>query len=162
MLLGILSDTHDQYDRTKQAVDDLAIRGAEAIVHCGDLASPEIIEICSRLPFHFVFGNHDADVVPELEAAASKYNANCLGWGGRIDFNNTHVAVAHGHMTMDIKPLLNGKPDYLLTGHTHEPADWLQGNTRRICPGALHRAGPLTYALLDLQSSSLEFIELPE
>ena len=41
--------------RTKEAVEVLHSSGAEMLIHCGDLAIPEIVEICSALPFYFVF-----------------------------------------------------------------------------------------------------------
>ena len=66
MLLGILSDTHDQVATTRKAVELLRAEGAVALIHCGDLAGPEIVAICSVLPLWFVFGNWDADKVPAL------------------------------------------------------------------------------------------------
>lgn len=160
MLIAVISDTHDDAAITEWAVDLAVQRGAEALIHCGDLASPEIIRVCSRLPTHFVFGNHDADVVPELQKAAQQYQANCLGWGGMIELGGSKIGVTHGHMTSDLRPLLAEKPDYLLTGHTHEAADWQQEQTHRVCPGALFRADPPTFALLDLVKGRVEFVSL--
>ena len=82
LLVGILSDTHNELTRTKEAVEVLHSSGAEMLIHCGDLAIPEIVEICSALPFYFVFGNHDSDMVPDLRAAAQEFHATCLDWGG--------------------------------------------------------------------------------
>ena len=113
------------------------------------------------MPFYFVFGNHDSDMVGILESEADTHsNANCLGWGGEIALANKRIAVVHGHLTMDLNPLLEAQPDYLLSGHFHEPRDWMHGTTRRIIPGALHRAENFTVALLDLSTDKLEFIEI--
>jgi putative phosphoesterase len=71
MRLGILSDTHDELARTRMAVQLLRDEGAEAMIHCGDLATPPIVTACAVLPCWFVFGNHDADNVPALRQAAA-------------------------------------------------------------------------------------------
>ena len=162
VLVGILSDTHDALDRTERAIDQLIVAGAELIVHCGDLTTPEIVATCARRPMYFVFGNHDCDVVPDLLAAAETHSATCLKWGGQLTAANKTIAVAHGHLDMDIKPLLESAPDYLFSGHSHSAADWMQGNTRRINPGALFRASPFTVAILDLATDNLTTIEVSE
>ena len=92
-----------------------------------------------------------------LSNAATEYGAKCLEWGGEFMLADKRIAVAHGHLTMDVKPLLEARPDYLMTGHTHEAADWQVGPTRRINPGALFRTDNPTVALLDLTQNELQF-----
>lgn len=158
--IGILSDTHDQLDRTKVAIERLRSRGAEAIVHCGDLTSPDIVEVCSVLPFYFVFGNHDSGTAHVLEEAATQFGANCLEWGGEIQLAGKRVAAAHGHIPKGSRSLIAAKPDYFLFGHSHQRHDSTDGELRRINPGALYRATEFTVALLDLQTDVLEFITI--
>jgi len=160
VLLGILSDTHDQLDRTKRAINLLWARGAKGLVHCGDLFSPAIVEACSVLPTWFVLGNHDADNVPLLEEAAQKTGITCLGWSGIIHLNDKLIAVAHGHMSYDIRRALAQRPHYLLTGHSHIPHDRMEGIVRRINPGALFDADEFTVALLNLDTDQLEFLAI--
>ena len=160
MKLGILSDTHDDAVATRAAVGLLLGAGAEALVHCGDIANPVTLRACSGAPLWFVYGNHDADNVPRLEAAAAEMGATPLGWAGEFTLAGKRIGVAHGHMTMDLRPLLEAKPDYLVMGHTHEAAEWEQGGVRRINPGALHRAEAPSYALLDLSSGGVRWIRV--
>lgn len=160
MRVGILSDTHDELDRTRRAVTQLRDAGAEALVHCGDLTSPAIVEACAASPFWFVLGNHDADSVPRLQVAARECGGVCLGWGGVVELAGQRVAVTHGHLTSDVRRVSAERPDYLLTGHSHTPGDELRGGVRRINPGALHRAARFTVALLDLTSGSLVSLEV--
>ena len=61
MRIGILSDTHDQVQRTKSAVAMLAEGGAETLIHYGDLTIADVVDECSVLPCYFVFGNCDYD-----------------------------------------------------------------------------------------------------
>lgn len=160
MLLGILADTHDELTRTQTAVQLLRDAGARALVHCGDLASPPIVEACAVLPLWFVFGNHDADFVPELRRAADEFGAVCLGWGGVFEWEGKRIGVAHGHMTTDIRHVLAQEPSYLLTGHAHYSIDLVIDGVRRINPGALHRADRFTVALLELESGSLKMLKI--
>ncbi len=164
MRIGILSDNHDELVRTKLAIDMLRTAGAEALIHCGDLTSPAIVELLSLLPSWFVFGNHDADAVPHLKEAATKHGVICLGWNGTIDLVGKRIGVAHGHMTTDIRAVLGTQPDYLLTGHSHLSlvADALPGTVRRITPGALHQADSYTVAMLDLGSEEVCLMRVVE
>jgi putative phosphoesterase len=162
MRLGILSDTHDQLDRVRRAVELLRSAGAEALVHCGDITRPDVVAACAVLPCHFAFGNHDADHVPDLRRAMAEAGAVCLGWGGEVTLAGKRVAVAHGHMTSDVRRLLAARPDYLLTGHLHIAGDRRDGPTRRINPGALHEADQFTVALLKLVIDDLRFLTVPD
>ena len=157
MLVGILADTHDELKRTEHAVAVLQEAGAELLIHCGDLIGPEIIRVCSALPLYFAFGNHDCDMVRELEIAAARQRATCLAWGGEFIAADRRIAVVHGHLTMDLQPLLDSQPDYLLSGHSHTTHDFYVEGTRRINPGALHRAEVYSVATLDVISDKLEF-----
>ena len=161
MRIGILSDSHNHLKRTEAAVRILVAAGAESLVHCGDLATPEIVAACSVLPFYFVLGNHDGDMAPQLEAAATAAGATCLRWGGVIELAGKKIGVIHGHLATDRKRVEAERPDYLLSGHTHAALDWMDGAIRRINPGALFRASEFTVAMLDLESGDLTFLPVP-
>lgn len=160
MRLGILSDTHDELARTRLAVQMLRDAGAEALVHCGDLSSPPIVQALAGLPAWFVFGNHDSDMVPALRRAAEEFGPVCLGWGGVIEVGGRRVGVAHGHMTADVRKVLAELPEFLLSGHSHFPSDAVVGSVRRINPGALHRADRFTVAVLELASGGLQVLRV--
>ena len=162
MLVGILSDTHDQRKRTETAVAMLRDAGAEALIHCGDLVEPDLITLFEGMPFALVFGNNDLYYMAEIrETLKTIDKAVCLDWGGEIEFGGKRIAVTHGHQYQIYKQLLEAKPDYLLSGHTHVAMDSGKGTTRLINPGALHRASPLTVALLDLKEDQIQFLNVP-
>lgn len=160
MLLGIVSDTHDQLARTQRAVELFCAAGAEALVHCGDVTGSPIIVACSRLPCWFVLGNNDVDAAPELKLAAAESGAVCLGWGGFFEFGGKRFGVTHGHLSAEFRRALSQNPDYLLTGHTHVADAWWDGTVRRINPGALHSASMYSVALLDTATGELQFVEV--
>lgn len=162
MKIGIISDTHDKIARTRYAVQLLKSHGADLLIHCGDFTGPDILVECSTLPMYFVFGNNDCDTVPDLRNAAAKHGATCLGWGGEFTVQETRIAVTHGHLTSDLRPLLQAQPQFLFSGHSHNRNDWRDGSVRRINPGALHRADEFTVALLDLATEELRFLPVPK
>lgn len=159
MKIGILSDTHDQVERTSRAVAALVGAGAEALVHCGDLTLPAVVLECGGLPGYFVFGNNDFDE-EGLRRAMDRVGGHCLGRGGEVVLGGRRVAVTHGDSADEVRRLLGADPDYFLYGHSHWAADERRGATRRINPGALYRANPWTVALLDLEADVLEFLRI--
>lgn len=160
MRIGIISDTHDQLERTERAVGQLRDAGAEVLVHCGDFVEPDIVRACAVLPLYFVFGNNDCDTVPYLRQAGAAVGATCLGWGGVFELEGKRIGVTHGHLTTDLKTVLQQAPDYLFTGHSHQRDDRREGTLRRINPGALHRAQSYSVAILNLATDELEFLDV--
>ena len=162
MLIGILSDTHDQRKRTASAVQILRSEGAEVLIHCGDLIEPDLIDLCVSMPFYLVFGNNDIHHVAEIQSALRNSGTGiCLNWGGEVELAGKRIAVTHGHLYKEYRQLLDANPDYLLTGHSHVASDMRECATRFINPGALHRASSYTVALLNLADDSLRFLTVP-
>jgi len=159
MLVGLISDTHNQTDRTRRAVALLTNAGAETIIHCGDFTRPELIAVCAVRPLYLVIGNNDDPA--ELTAAAREAGANCLGWGGEVTLAGRRIAVTHGHRAAEVRHWLAAEPAYLLSGHSHCPGEHCVGNVRCINPGALHRASQYSVAVLDLLADELRFLTVP-
>ena len=158
MKIGIISDTHDQLRRTQSAVALLKEKGAAILIHCGDLTRGDIVEACSELPLYFVFGNGDFENASFLRQAGTACGATCLEWGGELEAAGRRIAVTHGHMPKQVESLLEATPDLLLTGHSHQRMDCVEGSTRRINPGALHRAREFTVVLFDTEKDELQFL----
>ena len=161
MKIGILSDTHDQVERTARAVSALVGAGAEALVHCGDITRPPVVLECSGLPAYFVFGNNDYDH-DALGRAIRGVGGVSLGRGGLIELDGKRVGVTHGDSSREVRRLVGLDPDYLLFGHSHSATDDRQGPTRWINPGALHRAEAYSVAVLDLGADLLEFVTIDD
>lgn len=159
MKIGILSDTHDQVQRTTGAVRLLVDEGAEALIHCGDLTGPDVVYECAPLPSYYVFGNNDFDE-DALTRAMHQIGGTCLARGGEIALGGRRIAVTHGDSGREVRRLAAAAPDYLVFGHSHSPTDMKTGPTRYINPGALHRARSWTVAVLDLATDELRFLDV--
>ncbi len=160
MRIGILSDTHDQATRARSAVALLLAAGAEALIHCGDVTTPDVVDEVVGAPAYFVFGNCDYDL-DALRLAMRRTGATCLERGGLLELGGRRIAVAHGDSVRDYARLSAEAPDYFFSGHTHLRRDVREGPTRHINPGALHRAQTFTVGLLDLDSDEYTSLIVP-
>ena len=162
MLIGVLSDTHNQRQRTVAAVRLLQAEGAEALFHCGDLTDPDIVSLCGVLPCYFVLGNNDLGSADRIQTAIDQSeNAISLGWGGQVELAGKRIAITHGHLAREYQRLRATDPDFLFSGHTHVPSDRLDGTTRGINPGALHRASQYTVVLGNLIDGQFRLLKVP-
>lgn len=135
----------------------LQSEGAAALLHCGDLTNVEIVHACAVLPCYYVLGNND-DSHEELGAAITAAGGINLGLGGEIELGGKRIALTHGDNLRLMNSLLRDRPDYLMFGHSHVKEDRTESRTRRINPGALHRASVYTVAILDLVTDDLRYL----
>ncbi len=65
MKIGILSDTHTKVKLAQESLDILLEKGAEFIVHAGDVCELETLELLKNcgLQYVCVYGNNDAHLV---------------------------------------------------------------------------------------------------
>lgn len=159
VLVGVISDTHDQVRRTKRAVAALKAAGAKALFHCGDITIAEVVFECCNIPGYFVFGNCDFDR-EGLRRAITAIGGTCLERGNIVTLSGRRIAITHGDSEQELRRLAGSQPDYLLSGHTHRTSDYQDGLTRHINPGALHRASEWTVALLDIACNHLEMLPI--
>jgi putative phosphoesterase len=148
MKLGILSDTHNNVENTERALDILRERGAERLIHCGDLTTPGIVALFDGWRVDFVFGNMDKKRGSLKEAVDALPSAS-IGEVFEATLDGTRIVAYHGH-------------DIVLHGHTHRRRDDRVMGTRVINPGALGgtRHERRSLCVLDLGSGSLEVVKL--
>jgi putative phosphoesterase len=158
MRIGIVSDTHGNRRTVLHALTELRQRGITTVLHCGDIDDPETVALFRGFTTHFVFGNCDSDK-EALRAAMADINATLHDLFGNIELEGVKLAFMHG----DDKALMrdverSGYYDFLFYGHTHQAEQRQSGPTRLINPGALHRARPKTFIVLDLSSRETESV----
>lgn len=54
MRIGVISDTHGHVENTQAAVRMLQSLKIEAVLHAGDIGSPQIPKVLTQWPAHFV------------------------------------------------------------------------------------------------------------
>jgi putative phosphoesterase len=157
-LLGILSDSHSQVERTRRAIELLQQAGATEFIHCGDVEIEQVLDLFAGLHAHVTFGNCDPAGVLARYAAAIDLDARHPS--GEVIVDGRRVAFTHGDSQRVVSSVLADRPDFLLHGHTHERRDDMVHGVRVINPGALHRARPFTVALLEPATGALRWLEV--
>lgn len=129
MRIGIISDTHGLL--RPEALDFL--RGADHIVHGGDIGGPEIIDALSALaPLTVVRGNNDggawAEAVPETAL---------------LEAGGLRLFAIHDLAQLRIDPVAAGIR-VVVSGHSHRPRAEQRGPVLYLNPGS---AGPRRFRL---------------
>jgi uncharacterized protein len=159
-IIGVLSDSHGRWQRTRAAIAALASRGATRFVHLGDVGSEQVLDMFAGLEATVVFGNCD-DEKP-LHRYADFLGIEIKHPVGVVKCGDKRIGVTHGHLPEAIDFLLGEHVDYLLSGHSHEAHDQRVGSTRCMNPGALDRARRFTVLLLEPETGAAEWIEVDE
>jgi putative phosphoesterase len=161
MKVGIVSDTHGRPTAVRLALAELADRGIRTVLHCGDIDDAETVRLFRGLEAHFVFGNCDGDRAG-LRRAMGEWGATLHEPFGHLELEGVRIAFVHGddaRLLRDLETL--GVYDFVFYGHTHVAREHRCGGTRVINPGALHRARPRSFAVLDLETREAETVEVP-
>jgi putative phosphoesterase len=160
MRIGIVSDTHGRSHNIRLALDLLRQHGVTTVIHCGDIEDPDTISLFAGLTAHFVFGNCDYDQ-EALRQAITAIGATLHEPFGDLELEGKKLAFLHGHEHGQKRDVENsGHFDYLFYGHTHQAEEHRTGPTRVINPGALHRANPKTFIILDLATDTVESLAI--
>ena len=136
MLIGIVSDTHDDLSAVAAAVELFEREGVDAVVHCGDFVAPfSVTPFDADFAFHAVRGNNDGEwAVESTVEGFGEYH----GEAAALSFDGVAVAVAHGTSEVLVDALVDcGDYDYVLHGHTHAHGVEARGGTVRVNPGGL-------------------------
>ncbi|MFC7098061.1 metallophosphoesterase [Halobaculum marinum] len=136
MLVGVVSDTHDNAQYVDRAVDVFTEAGVDAVLHCGDVVAPfSATPFDGEWDFHAVRGNNDgewalADTVREFGTYHGEFAA--------LTLDGTDFAVYHGTSEPIVDALLaSGDYDYVCRGHTHERVHEERGGTTHLNPGGV-------------------------
>jgi putative phosphoesterase len=158
--LGVISDTHGQVSLARPALRLFESLGVETVLHCGDIGSPEVIELFAPWPTHFVFGNCD-DNEAELIATIEAVGQTSHGQFGDLVLDGVRIALLHSHDRRRFRQTVDsGNYRLVCYGHTHVAAIDRRGATVVVNPGAIYRADPHSIAIVDLPAVEATIIEL--
>jgi len=164
MKIGILSDTHDDIEITKKAVDFLRQKKVDLVLHLGDYVSPPIVKLFKGLKLIGIFGNNDG-YKEGLIKAFEEIGGEIKGNFASFQLARQKIALYHGEFLEISQALAQSQNfDILLTGHRHKSSKKEIGKTLWIEIGALNRF--LTkdpqpkIAILELPSKKFKFTEI--
>jgi len=160
MLLGVVSDSHGHKEFTMLAIRMLQALEVDAVIHCGDIGSTEVVELFSHWPTHFVFGNVDTDH-QALREAIENAGQTCHGRAGSLELEGRKIAVLHSDDAAAFRQTIDsGEFDLVCYGHTHRAALEKHGSTAVLNPGALYRTASKSIAVVELPDVEIQHIQL--
>ena len=136
MLVGVVSDTHDNAQYVEAAVDVFERAEVDVVVHCGDVVAPfSVTPFDGDWAFHAVRGNNDGEWA--LADAVDGFGTH-HGEFAELCFDGASFAVYHGTGEPIVNALVEcGSYDYVLRGHTHERVHAERDGTVHLNPGGV-------------------------
>jgi putative phosphoesterase len=97
MLVGVISDTHDNLPLVDKAVKKLIDEKVELVLHAGDYVSPFVISHFKHFRSRFigVFGNNDGDH-EFLKRRFAEFGLEIRGLFAELEIDGLKVALLHG------------------------------------------------------------------
>jgi putative phosphoesterase len=172
MLIGIISDTHDNSRHILKAIDCFKKEKVELVLHCGDWIMPFTLELFLELncPIKGVLGNGDPDIQKFIYQKEKIFKGLDLELHERfldITLDGKRIAVFHGNSKMLKEVILESQLfDLFCVGHTHIPSLEKTGKTLVLNPGSLvgvhlpEKENPLTVGIYDTKSALGKIVEL--
>ena len=138
MRIAVISDTHDHLENLDKAIGRINGSKVDALLHCGDLCSPFVIEHLAVFdgPVHIVFGNVDGDRYT-IELVSEEFpNIEIHGEVGFVETEEGSIAFTH--RPEFAKGLAStGSHVAVFYGHMHRRRSEKVGGTALINPGEL-------------------------
>lgn len=169
MKICIVSDSHDNRHLLKAAVADAKQRGAEAVLHCGDVVAPTTLRVLTPfgLPVHVIHGNNTGDT---YSMARLSHDADSVvhyhGQDAGIELAGKRIFIVHyPHYARAMGT--TGEWDLVCCGHDHHAAieeipNMRQAKTLYVNPGTVGGVGAEpTYVMGDLASMQFEILPVP-
>jgi uncharacterized protein len=165
MLIGAISDSHDNLPLIEKAVQILNDQKVGMVLHAGDYVAGFVIPKFKALNCQLigVFGNNDGD--HELLKKRFSETTNCTIHDrfAQINLDDYKIALLHGHETELLNAIIDsGYFDAVIHGHSHYKGIEQKGKTLTINPGELcgYLTKKPTLAILDTVKQKARIIEL--
>ncbi len=164
MLIGIMSDSHDNIQGARDALKIFSDRAVELVLHAGDLIGSGncyIFEGCN-MNIKLVYGNNDGDrvgLMKEFKRVGGEY----LGDFGEIEADGLKIAMLHGTDEPVVKAVVTSQLyDVVIRGHNHRVEITQHGKTLLVNPGEVwgHFTGRRSVAVLDTSNLKVEIVEM--
>jgi putative phosphoesterase len=160
-MIGILSDSHDNLPRVRQAVRLFNDAGCDLVIHAGDIVAPFAVDELRNLraPVKAVFGNCDGEKAGLTRA-----------FRGLGEIREAPLTFTHAGVRFLVCHLDSAAADYadrdahdvVVFGHTHRPLVESRDGVLMLNPGETGGwlRGKTTVALLDPATLTADIVTL--
>jgi uncharacterized protein len=165
MLIGVISDSHDNLPQIEKAVQALNNQKVGLVLHAGDYVAGFVIPKFKALNCNLigVFGNNDGDHELLKKRFSETNNCTIHDRFTTETIEGYRVALLHGHETELLNAIIDSESfDAVIHGHSHNMGIERKGKTLSINPGELcgYLTGKPTVAILDTDKNEAKIIEL--
>ena len=104
MIIGLVSDTHDNVPYIKKAITRLKEENVELVLHAGDYIAPftaKPYETELDVPMIGVFGNNCAET-DTLRKVYAEVGCDIRGYFTQVEADGLRIALLHGHRKEDL------------------------------------------------------------
>lgn len=167
MLIGVIADTHDDWQAIRQAAKIFTQKKIELIIHAGDWTSPFTMQKLRRATgptprIVTVFGNNDGDRY-NFAKRAHDASIEILGEAGAIEIDGTKIGIYHGTSEILLEAMARSAMFHVVIyGHTHKIDIRKINGTLLLNPGEACGCATekKTIAILDTKTLQPEIIQL--
>jgi hypothetical protein len=164
MRLGLISDTHDNVPKIRDAIRRLNELEVDLVLHAGDYISPFTAKPYADLNAKMigVYGNNCAEreKLREVYAAVGK---DIRGSFAEVETCGRRIALLHGHDDALLRSIIaHGGYDAVVHGHDHKAKAERVGTTLVVNPGEVcgYVTGRSNFAVLDTVGPTAEILDL--
>ena len=164
MRIGIISDTHDNVPKIREAIRRLNELEVDLVFHAGDYISPFTAKPYADLKAKMVgvYGNNCAEreMLREVYAAVGK---EIVGNFAEVETGGMRIALLHGHDEALLRSIIaHGGYDAVVHGHDHKAKVERVGTTLVVNPGEVcgYVTGRSSFAFLDTVGPTAEILDL--
>lgn len=160
-MIGVLSDTHDNLDRVREAVRLFNDAGCDLVVHAGDFVAPFAADALRDLmaPVKAVFGNCDG----EKSGLTRAFDGLGEIAPAPLEFSHAGRRILVCHLDSAVEGHLASKSfDIIIFGHTHRSLVETRDGALLVNPGEAGGwlRGRSTVALVDPAALAAEIVDL--
>ncbi|ALM76612.1 metallophosphoesterase [Thermococcus barophilus] len=159
MLIGIMSDTHDNLSAIAKAVELFNREGVDLVIHAGDYVAPfvrrELLKL--KAPLKGVFGNNDGEKKGLNKALG--ISEDIL----EVKADGMKIIVLHGTNEKVVDAFAKSQLyDVIIRGHTHRYEIRETGRSILVNPGEVcgYVTGIKSVAFLDTKKREVKIINL--
>ncbi len=163
LLIGVMSDSHNNRNNLRKAIEILNERYCSILIHCGDYTSSDIFKEFRKFngKVYGVSGNIDEDKYTMKAMADMVDNFHFMGIKGEIEVDGKKIAFSH---FPDMVRPLAGDGDYhaIFYGHTHvHDIKKVNNKTWFVNPGEIvGRNGKSSCIIYNISTEEFEKIDL--
>jgi len=163
MIVAVMSDSHDNIWKLREALAIIKNENGGMIIHCGDFVAPFMLKELheASIPVHGVFGNNDGDQhLLTKFSLTTMTNVNFHGLVGQVDIEGFKLAFTHQEVVGE-GLAYGGNFNLVCFGHSHEYMQKNIDQTILLNPGEIMgKDGLPGFCLVDTETTVITRVDL--